>query len=242
MKHTILPIVLLLAGPALAQVPEPYQKTVEAITALVEHEVQDKNLPALSVALVDDQRVVWAKGFGFRDRDGKIPADANTVYRVGSVSKLFTDVAIMQLVEDGKLDLDKPVSEYLPDFKPALPEKAKLITLRMLMSHRSGLIREPPVGNYFDPTEPTLAKTVASLNGIPLIYPPGEKEKYSNAAIGVVGYVLEKTQNEKFEKYVQRRVLDPLGMKSSSFLPTEAVKKNLADAGQPLKTLEVTPA
>ncbi len=230
MKHTILPIVLLLAGPALAQVPEPYQKTVAALTALIEHEVQDKSLPALSVALVDDQRVVWAKGFGFRDRDGTIPADANTVYRVGSVSKLFTDVAIMQLVEGGELDLDKPVSDYLPDFKPALPDQAKSITLRRLMSHRSGLIREPPVGNYFDPTEPTLAKTVASLNGIPLIYPPGEKEKYSNAAIGVVGYVLEKTRNEKFEKYVQRRVLDPLGMKASSFLPTAGVKKDLADA------------
>lgn len=233
MRHTPLLAVLLLAMPASAQVPQQYAKAVEALTALAEREVKDKALPALSIALVDDQRIVWAKGFGFRDAAKKIPADAGTVYRVGSVSKLFTDVAVMQLVEDGKLDLDKPVADYLPDFKPVTPaafEKPKSITLRMLMSHRSGLIREPPIGNYFDPTEPTLEKTVASLNGIPLIYPPGEKAKYSNAAIGMVGYVLEKTQNEKFEKYVQRRVLDPLGMTASSFLPTDKVKKNLAEA------------
>ncbi len=230
MRYTLLFLVSCLSAPAVAQVPEPYAKAVEVLSTLVEHEVKDKKLPALSIALVDDQRVVWTKGFGFQDKDGKIPADAKTIYRVGSVSKLFTDVAIMQLVEEGKLDLDAPVSTYLPDFKPVLKPEQKPITLRMLMSHRSGLIREPPVGNYFDPTEPSLEKMVASLNGIPVVYPPGEKEKYSNAAIGVVGYVLEKTQNEKFEKYVQRKVLDPLGMSASSFLPTDAVKKNLASA------------
>ena len=95
-------------------------------------------------------------GFGFQDRAKKIPATAETVYRVGSVSKLFTDVAIMQLVEEGKLDLDAPVAKYIPDFKPVYKEGQKPITLRMLMAHRSGLIRESPIGNYFDPTEPTL--------------------------------------------------------------------------------------
>src|SRR5205823_2850364 len=164
------------------------------------------------------------------DRDREIPATAQTVYRVGSVSKLFTDVAVMQLVEKGELDLDAPVTKYLPDFKPRTKPEHKPITLRMLTAHRSGLVREPPVGNYFDPTEPTLERTIASLNGIELVYAPGEREKYSNAAIGLVGYTLQKTQNEKFETYVRRTVLEPLGMKSSSFEPTPAVKKNLADA------------
>ena len=91
----------------------------------------------------------------------------------------------------------------------------------MLMAHRSGLIREPPVGNYFDPTEPTLEKTVASLNGIELVYPPGERTKYSNAAIGVVGSdAAEDAERARSRSYVQRRVLDPLGMTASSFTPT----------------------
>jgi CubicO group peptidase (beta-lactamase class C family)/D-alanyl-D-alanine dipeptidase len=231
-----LPAFALLAfsSPAFAQpsVPaaEPYRAAVAELEKLIKHEVDDKKLPALSIALVDDQKVVWAAGFGFQDRAKKIPATAETVYRVGSVSKLFTDVAIMQLVEEGKLDLDAPVAKYVPDFKPSYKEGQKQITLRMLMAHRSGLIREPPVGNYFDPTEPSLEKTAASINGIELVYPPGEREKYSNAAIGLVGFTLQKSQNEKFETVVQRRVLDQLGMKSSSFTPTAEVKKHLADA------------
>lgn len=118
---------------------EPYQAAVAELEKLIAHEVADKKLPALSIALVDDQKVVWARGFGFQDRAKKIPATAETVYRVGSVSKLFTDVAIMQLVENGKLDLDEPVAKYVPDFKPAYKDGQKPITLRMLMSHRSGL-------------------------------------------------------------------------------------------------------
>ncbi len=217
---------------AQAAVPpaEPYQAAIAAIEKLIDREVSDKNLPAVSIALVDNQTVVWARGFGFQDRDKKIPATAETVYRVGSVSKLFTDIAVMQLVEKGELDLDAPVTKYLPDFKPTTKPEHKPITLRMLTSHRSGLIREPPVGNYFDPTEPGLEKTVASLNGIDLVFAPGERIKYSNGAIALVGYTVQKTQREKFEPYVKRKVLDPLGMKSSSFELTPALKKNLADA------------
>jgi serine beta-lactamase-like protein LACTB len=215
-------------GQAVVPAADQYKRVAERLTALIDHEVSDKNLPALSIALIADQRVVWAKGFGVRDRDGKVPATAETVYRVGSVSKLFTDVAVMQLVEEGKIDLDAPVSTYLPSFAPTTKPEDRPITLRMLMAHRSGLIREPPVGNYFDPTLPSLEKTVNSLNGIPLVYPPGEKIKYSNAAIAAVGRTLEVMQKEKFETYLKRRVLDPLGMKSSSFEPTQAVTKNLA--------------
>src|SRR5581483_888471 len=103
------------AEPAVAPAP-PYAAAVAELRKLIEYEAADKKLPAVSIALIDDQRVVWAKGFGFQDRDRKIPATAETVYRVGSVSKLFTDVAVMQLVEKGQIDLDAPVTKYLPDF------------------------------------------------------------------------------------------------------------------------------
>ncbi len=225
---------LLLAAPAAAQpgVPpvERYKAAVDRLIPLIEREVRDKRLPALSAALVDDQRVVWARGFGRQDRDGKTPATAETVYRVGSVSRRFTDVAVMRLVEDGKLDLDAPVAKYLPGFAPANPFNADPITLRMLMSHRSGLVREPPVGNYFDPTPPTLAGTVDSLRRTSLVYPPGKRLKYSNAAIAVVGRVLEATAGEPFDAHVRRRVLAPLGMAASDFVPSAAVTPRLAAA------------
>ncbi len=209
--------------------PKKYVAAVHALEQFIAREVADKHLPALSIALVDDQRIVWARGFGFADPAAKVPATADTVYRVGSVSKLFTDIAVMQLVEQGKLDLDVPVTRYLPDFKPANPF-GRPITLRQLMSHRSGLVREPPVGHYFDPSHLSLAQTVASLNQTELVYAPGTRTKYSNAAVTVVGYVLEKTQNEPFARYLKRTLLNPLGMTRSSFEPTPALQRNLARA------------
>ena len=209
--------------------PKRYAEAARVLEAFIAREVEQKRLPALSIALVDDQSVVWARGFGFADAAKKVPATAETVYRVGSVSKLFTDLAVMQLVEQGKLDLDAPVTDYLPDFKPKDPFGKKL-TLRQMMAHRSGLLREPPVGSYFDPTDPPLAKMVASLNQTALVYPPGERTKYSNAAIATVGYVLEKTQQRPFAKLAQERVLAPLGMKRSSFEPVPELMKNRAAA------------
>ncbi|MEO1981237.1 MAG: serine hydrolase domain-containing protein, partial [Fuerstiella sp.] len=168
-----------------------YTAVVAKLKSAIRHEVEQKQLPAFSVSLVDNDRVVWSDGFGFQDAEKKTPATADTVYRVGSVSKLFTDIAVMQLVENGQLDLDAPIESYLPDFQPTNPFDIPL-TLRQMMTHRSGLVRESPVGNYFDPTEPGLAATVASLNNTALVYKPNTRTKYSNAAIAVVGAVLEK--------------------------------------------------
>ncbi len=151
------------------------------------------------------------------------------MYRVGSVSKLFTDIAIMQLVESGDIDLDAPVTTYVPDFDPLDPY-GKPITLRQLMSHRSGLVREPPVGHYFDDAEPSLAATVESLNATTLVHEPESRAKYSNAGIAVVGYVLEELTGEPFAAALKRHVLEPLGMESSAFEPTPAVREHLADA------------
>src|SRR5262245_30517191 len=87
----------------------------------IDAEIKQKGIPALSIALVDDQTIVWARGFGFAASSKRVPATAETVYRVGSVSKLFTDLAVMQLVEQGKIDLDRPVTRYVPDFAPKNP-------------------------------------------------------------------------------------------------------------------------
>jgi CubicO group peptidase (beta-lactamase class C family)/D-alanyl-D-alanine dipeptidase len=206
-----------------------YAPAVAMLEGFIEREMADKQLPAISIALVDDQSIVWAKGFGFANPKDKTIATAETVYRVGSVSKLFTDIAIMQLVEQGKIDLDAPVTRYLPEFRPRNPF-GKPITLRQLMLHRSGLVRESPVGNYFDPTEPSLARTVASLNKTSLVYPPESRIKYSNAAIATAGYVVERTAGQPFAKYLKRAVLDPLGLSHSSFEPTPEINNKLAKA------------
>src|SRR5262245_56162603 len=135
----------------------------------------------------------------------------------------------MQLVEQKKLDLDAPVTNYIPEFQPK-NTSGKPITLRHLMTHRSGLIRESSLGNYFDKDNQSLEKMVASLNDTELVYPPETKIKYSNAGIAVVGYVLQRTQNEPFAKYVKRAVLEPLGMSRSTFEPEPALMPGVAKA------------
>jgi CubicO group peptidase (beta-lactamase class C family)/D-alanyl-D-alanine dipeptidase len=191
--------------------------------------MEEKQLPAFSIALVDGNQIVWAQGFGYQDPEHKIVATAHTVYRVGSVSKLFTDIGIMQMVEAGKINLDAPVNQYIPDFHPNNPFKGA-ITLRELMSHRSGLLREPPVGNYFDPTQPTLQATVRSMNSTELVYEPGTRVKYSNAGIAVVGYTLEELNQQSFSEYLKKAVLLPMGMSESAFVPEPELQRNLAKA------------
>lgn len=206
-----------------------YRPVARALQTFIQREMKEKGLPAVSIALVDGHGTVWSQGFGFADPDHKIPATADTVYRIGSVSKLFTDIGIMQLVERGKIDLDAPVTRYLPEFRPRNPF-GKPITLRELMSHRSGLVREPPVGHYFDSSSPSLARTVDSLNETGLVYAPGARTKYSNAGIAVVGYVLERTQKEPFARYLKHAVLQPMGLSNSAFEPEPAITRNLAKA------------
>lgn len=203
------------------------EQAIRRLSDAITYEVERKDIPALSIALVDGTRTVWSAGFGFQNEQKTVPASADSVYRVGSVSKLFTDLAVMQLVEAGRLNLDEPITMYLPDFRPH-NSSGTPITLRQLMSHQSGLVRESPVGHYFDPTEPSLDATVASLNDTSLVYPPQTRTKYSNAAIAVVGKVLESALSESHPARVRSQILKPLQMDHSGFELDQELRAQLA--------------
>ena len=204
-----------------------FEYLADELSSAIMYEIEDKDLRSISIAIVDDQEIVWAQGFGTANLKTGTAASPETVYRVGSVSKLFTDFGVMQLMERGELDIDAPVQQYLPDFRPKNPFGTS-ITLRQLMSHRGGLVREPPAGNYFDATGTTLADTVASLNETELVFEPGTRTKYSNAGIAVVGRVLEKVANRPFAPYLKSAVLDPMGMSLSGFEPSPTINDRLA--------------
>ena len=217
------------AGPS---PPVDYGPVIAELRDLLPREMARLDIPCLSIALVDDQRVVWKAGFGFQDRDRKIPATEETVYRVGSISKLFTALAVLQLDEAKVLDIDAPIVRYAPEMTFEDPFSSREpITLRRLMSHRAGILRESPVGSYFDDSGPGIEATVKSIIGTRLVYPVGEKAKYSNLGPTVAGYIIEKVTGTPFAQHMERRVLGPLGMTSSSYLPDkEAVRRNLACA------------
>jgi CubicO group peptidase (beta-lactamase class C family)/D-alanyl-D-alanine dipeptidase/sugar lactone lactonase YvrE len=208
------------------QPPAKYATAVEALERWLQQEVAAKQVPALSLALVDDQDIVWARGFGYCDADRKLQATADTPYRVGSVSKPFTALLLMLYAEMGLMDLDAPIQKYLPELRPH-NTSGKEITLRQILAHRSGLVREPPVGNYFDDSLASLADTALSLNKTELIYTPETTTAYSNAALAVAGYVLEKSQKEPFGKLMRRKLLEPLGMNDSVFDATPQQRARL---------------
>jgi CubicO group peptidase (beta-lactamase class C family)/D-alanyl-D-alanine dipeptidase len=234
MRCSALLVPLLLVSPLAAQdsvaARSDYAAAASRLGAFIAQEMKDKDLPAVSIVLVDKDTTVWARGFGHANPRDSVAATARTIYRVGSVSKLFTDIALMRLVERGALDLDAPVTRYLPDFHPANPFGGD-ITLRQLMTHHSGLVREPPVGSYFDSTAPPLADVVASLNRTALVYRPGSRYKYSNGALQTVGLVLERAAGEPFPRYLRDSVLVPLGMTRSAFFePTPELAPDVATA------------
>ena len=205
-----------------------YEDLAARLSDFVAAEMEHKQIPALALALTDGDRIVWARGFG--EAQPGVPADADTLFRVGSVSKLFTDIAVVARQASGELDLDAEVSDLLPGFAPAeVPEEGG-VTLRRLMAHRAGLVREPAVGHYFDDSSPSLAATVDSLNGVPLVFPPGLRQKYSNAGIAVVGRVLEHAAGKPFADAVTEEVLSPLGLESSSFSVASAPAERVAQA------------
>jgi CubicO group peptidase (beta-lactamase class C family) len=186
------------------------------VTRLVQHEMIKNKVTGLSLALVDDQRIVWAQGFGFADLEHGVPASADTIYRVGSISKLFTDTAAMQLAERGQLDIDQPIQHYLPAFAPKTPQTPETITPRQLMTHHSGLPRDRLKG-FQTPQPQPFDSLVDDLAGEPLAYAPDLVFSYSNVAISLLGTVVQSLSGTPFAQHMQQSVLTPLGMAHSAF-------------------------
>jgi len=194
-----------------------YRYTKEYITALVKKEMKQQDITGLSIALVDDQRVVWAEGFGFADKANKVPATPETIYRAGSISKLFTATAAMQLVEQGKFDIDKPLQIYLPEFaiKRRFPD-AGPITSRAIMTHHSGLPSDILKGMWTSHPEP-FENDAKLLRDEYAAYPPNYIFSYSNVGVTLLGCALERVAGSNFAAHMEKSVLHPLGMIHSSF-------------------------
>lgn len=219
-------------GPVRAPEPGSLPRVAAAVEPFVQTMLREMGMPGVCIAVLDRDpatgaEAVWQRGYGeWRPGAGPMPADA--VGRVASISKLFTDTAAMVLVERGQLDLDAPIDRYLPAFAPHNPFGGQ-VTLRTLMGHRAGIVREAPVGHYFDPSEPSLAATVASVSATALVHAPGSAFKYSNPALGVVGEVVARVTGKPFEVAVRELVLDPLGLRDSDFAARPDLVARTAD-------------
>jgi len=186
------------------------------LDALIPSQLQNRNIAGAVVSVVKDGQVLFAKGYGYADVEAKKPVLADqTLFRPGSISKLFTATAVMQLVEQGKLDLDRDVNEYL-DF--AIPKTyPEPVTLGRLLTHTAGF--EETLKNLFVAHESDMKPLRNYLvNQMPArIFPPGKIPSYSNYGFTLAGYIVERVSGEKFERYVDNHILKPLRMTSSTF-------------------------
>lgn len=206
------------------------------VTALIGQEMSEFKLAGLSIALVDDQQVVWSQGFGWADAKARRPAAPDTLYRVGSISKLFTATAAMQLAEQGRLKLDTPVREVLPEFEPRSRfADSRRITPRQLLTHHSGLPRDIARGMW-TALPARFTEVTTELSRQDAVYPPDMVGSYSNLGFDVLGHAVERLSGRAFETHLQEAVFAPLGMKDSSFsagVPAVARMARAHKGGEP---------
>jgi CubicO group peptidase (beta-lactamase class C family) len=207
--------------PVVAPHPSPGPELTEAdfetfLDALIPSQLQNRNIAGAVVSVVKDGQVLFQKGYGYADVEQKKPVlPDQTLFRPGSISKLFTATAVMQLVEQGKLDLDRNVNDYL-DF-PIPKTYPQPVTLRQLLTHTGGF--EETLKNLFVARESDLKPLRTYLvNEMPgRIFPPGKVPSYSNYGFTLAGYIVERASGEKFERYIENHILKPLGMNNSTF-------------------------
>jgi CubicO group peptidase (beta-lactamase class C family) len=218
----------------------PYQVSAQGLTIsttldfdTVEHYVQAEmeavGIPGLALAIIQGDKVVYQKGFGIAGPSGQ-SVTPQTPFNIGSVSKTFTALAVMQLVEAGKLKLDAPVQRYLPWFRVADADAASKITVQDLLNHTSGLSNA--AGNDYpekdNSSASALEERVRFLSNTPLNRPAGSGHEYSNANYDVLGLIVQVVSGQSYEMYIQQNIFEPLEMNNSFSLQDEARKFGLA--------------
>lgn len=192
---------------------------IELVDALIEGEQRDRKIPGVSAGIVYDQDLIWQRGYGYANLEKQIPADAQTVYRIASITKLFTATMLMKLRDEGKLSLDDPIEKYLPGFsvKSSFAD-ARPPTFRQVVAHSAGLPREGDHQGWRDMNMPTAEALLESLSRLEMAFPTMVEPKYSNLGIAMMGYALGKIAGQEYGSYVEAHILKPLGMASSGFV------------------------
>lgn len=186
------------------------------LDGLMPYAIGRGNIPGAVVVIVKDGNVLLQKGYGYADLEKRTPVDpATTLFRPGSVSKLFTWTAVMQLVEQGKLDLDADVNQYL-DFKIP-PRKDKPVTLRQILTHTTGMEEYVRGLITADPTDAVTLENYIKSWTPTRIFDAGTTPAYSNYATTLAGYIVQRVSGQPFDDYIEQHIFQPLNMQHASF-------------------------
>jgi len=205
-------------------IPEPklfssdedkYAYVKEYMRWYIQKQMDDNEIMGLSIALVDDQKIVWQEGFGYEDKAKGIKATPQTRYRAGSITKLFNAMAVMKLSEEGKMNIDKPLKRYLPEFKiKSRFGSTDNITPRNIMTHHSGIPGDWVDGMFATKPLP-YTEYVKEITNEYIAYRPNTLLSYSNLAITLLGHSVEKVCGMKYEEYINKILLKPMEMKNT---------------------------
>jgi CubicO group peptidase (beta-lactamase class C family) len=196
-----------------AQLPAP---DIQSTDALMQGLMSSHDVPGAAIALIKDGAVVLEKGYGFRDLETRVPVTAATLFNIGSISKSFTALGVVQLADQHQVDLDAPVVRYVPDLRLSDPRAAQEITLRQLLSHTSGL---PADEQWSENVPPTREGIVGEFATRPVTAQPGTRFQYCSRCVVLAAYVLERITSQTWEAYTRTHIFEPLGMTTASFGP-----------------------
>lgn len=191
----------------------PAQINLDGFDAFVEKVMKDWKVPGLSLAIVKDGKIVYAKGYGFRDVAKKLPVTPDTLFAIGSNSKSFTAAALGILADEGKLDFDKPVREYLPDFRLYDEYATANLRVRDLVSHQSGLPRHDLLWYGSPLSRKELFDRLRYLEPSRKLH---EKYQYNNLMFMTAGVLVERLSGMSWEEFIAKRIFEPLAMKTSN--------------------------
>src|SRR6266404_9847241 len=212
--------------------PRAEREALRFIDIWLESQQVYQRIPALSASVVQGDRVVWSKGYGTLDSKHRIPATAQTLYSICSISKLFTSVAVMQFWERGSIRLDDPLTTYLPWARlKSIEEDSLPVTARAVLSHSAGLPRESDFPYWTGPdfSFPTQAQLEAKIAEQAPLWPASRWFQYSNLGFALLGNIVSAESGEAYGDYVQAHVLEPLGLKDTHpFMPMALYNKRLA--------------
>jgi CubicO group peptidase (beta-lactamase class C family) len=210
--------------------PTIHSPAIERFARQIAEDVSADSVGGITAGVFVGSRIVWAQGFGWADRDRRIPADEETIYRVGSISKSFTAVAMAQLAAREIIDIDEATTTYLPALQQLAGGRDTIaaVSLRRLASHTAGLIREPRLPRAAGPIAAWEAKILASIPTTSFLAAPGQRYSYSNIGFGILGLTISRAAHTPFMDLVTEGIISPLEMDHTVFVMTPKLYPHLA--------------
>lgn len=222
---------LLCCSVAFLLAAQPVDKS-EALKGSLQKFIESNELPGVVTFIGNKDGILDVQVLGLADVERKIPMKRDTIFRIASMTKPITALAIMQLVEEGKINVEDPVEKYLPEFKGqmlvasrdgetvTLKKPARPIAVKDLLTHTSGIPGYPPgMADVYQKRNYTLSETTVASSQTPLMFEPGTKWSYCNPGIDALGRMVEVVAGTPFETYLATRVFEPLGMANTTFYP-----------------------